>query len=1175
MIVQIGFGKKILGTLENAHDAITMKGNNDKLSPVVAMKEPAQSAEAFLSSLPKRLNSYMWATVLEKQETKYNHEHNEANGRFGPGGDFHAPDEMQQAYHSDVAALSSIQKEEIGNYTNISSGYLNNALRKGIALDPEDQKSINDIQDALMSTTTPFPLTVVRGMKQHNVPGMPKYLEPLFQQFKENIGKDFVDPAFGSTTVDKNPPGTVTGSDPDMVLHISVPKGAHGLYIQDASSVPDEHEFLVPHSTKYTVKSATKKDNGKYFVELQMHIQETKGSEPSALKKDPYHDEGGRFATGGSGDFHSADEMRTAYAEKVAALPSAQKEEIEKYTNTSSMYINNTLRTSADDLDSEDRESVDTLQKALNSTTAPFSFTVLRGLKQQKGSRAPKFLEPMFQELKKNVGKTFTDPAFGSSTVDKTSPKEGTFSNPDMVLHISVPKGAHGLYLQDVSSVPGEHEFLIPHSTKYTVKSATKKPDGKYFVELEMQLQKTKSIEVEEQKHNLNHSSTTGQFIGDDDGAGGVHADVLTTMPAHIAKALSDKGVMTRGADGVYTASLNGKTYRIVPTGSTRIAFSQTGASRIADLVGASDTVPTVHSATVDKEPVVVTEDVKATPLDDKTATEAMEKMPPDQVTKVGMLEYILGMKQDQSGHYTLNQKTGKINLTQLSSALVKKDIAIQSHSFLMKVIGKSFLRNSIDHGILGKFLSKETKALILSKEYAANTEAALGFSKRFEVLHQLAGMKNPTWEDFFKITAHPESQTGGMPPKHPAEPTVVKPLNKPHTPAAHSAPAHGAKPHNPVPRKKPGHRSAGKMLPQLDLSLYLPEKKYHVEPFFFEQKDGTIDALNTAIGSSSQLLSEEMQTIIDRFLQTPASQNMTQADRQALLERAMVASTLADLSPEDQALLLGKQQEPESKYNHEHSGADGKFAPTQVHAKYSDPEDLPSMKSFMESDVPLRNFSQSDDRTSQAGDQVLAAIYKDQGFDGKPHIISDDELTSYIAGGERELYRGVGSVEDEEGAGEKYANDYQSGSYFAGLGNFGNGTYTAITTPGQKITAEAQAGKFGDHILHLSVMPSAKVIDSEALRVEQYAYRDQLEKKIDAAYNTNDDASAKKYNRLLEVVKDRGRFAALRGYDAVHIQRNVDPGKPKGNVDYFNVLNRTATRVQKTVIVVPSYPYA
>jgi len=1003
--------------------------------------------------------------------------------------------------------------------------------------------------------------------------------------------------------------------------------------------------------------------------------------------------------------------------------------------------------------------------------------------------------------------------------------------------------------------------------------------------EIEEQEKPDLTLYLPEEKYNRNHSTTTGQFIGADDGAGGVHADVLTTMPAHIAKALSDKGAMTRGADGVYTANINGKTYRIVPTGSTRIAFSQTGASRIADLVGASDTVPVVHSGTVDKEPVVVSEDVKSTPLDDKTATEAMEKMPPDQVTKVGMLEYILGMKQDQSGHYTLNQKTGKINLTQLSSALVKKDIAIQSHSFLMKVIGKSFLRNSIDHGILGKFLTKETKALILSKEYAANDEAALGFAKRFEILHQLAGMKNPTWEDFFKITAHPESQTGGMPPKHPAVPTSVKPLKKP---AAHGAPAakphaapHGKPAHGviPVPRKKPGHRSHGKMHEPLDLSLYLPEEKQNDEEIDDdtpEHKDQITDAENQAINTIPDTLAPDLVPLVEKFLAGPVAASWTLAERQDFFNRLMGVQSLEDLSARDQELLTGeakynpahghngqftttenahllvhrdgttekgpahpdnqkkdileqvrppdavlkkydiqgaafaekhaqthnmtaeeynkavddkavellknaepwmrvrptilskildderfksqfetntsagimdhdsrseaehdlfgypddlaKEQRPlygylsdhpdgaslrqtrhgmfdsvdeyggvavrfkpevkqkttwtgddslgmggyllpgsmlhpdhtnfsvhgpdpltyqnvsdvrgypeaqfhgglntstiaeivfhndyeltppleaqlkakgisyrvsgtksveqfEEKYNPAHDHV-GKFTTTEnahllVHAdgtrekgpkhpdnqefqkteaKYSNPEDIPYVKNYMDTGKgPIPGSSSATD-----ADACLQEIYKAQGFDGPPHVVEDNVLAQHIKDGEAELYRGVDDGGDpSDGLG--YAASYQSGHYFAGLGVYGNGTYTALTTEGvsDRYSASHVAATYGDDVLHMSVLKNTTAIEKGRLINEWIDYKNDLRTRGKALDDAGKYTESRRIDRLFDLANDPGRYAAMKGYDAIYVDRShVDSINKRA--DFLVVLNRTATRVGKTIL--------
>lgn len=578
------------------------------------------------------------------------------------------------------------------------------------------------------------------------------------------------------------------------------------------------------------------------------------------------------------------------------------------------------------------------------------------------------------------------------------------------------------------------------------------------------------------EKYNHDHSSVNGQFISTDDGDGGVNADVMASMPAHIAKALSDKGAIKDNGDGSFRAQVNGKAYHIVPVGSQTVAFSQVGASRIAKVLGAGDLIPDVHAGKMGDTPVVMAEDTggdKLMSADD--AKDAMSTLPPDKLTKATMLEYLLGMKQDQPGHYLLDGKTGKINLTQLSSALVKHDAMVKIHSFLMKVIGNSRLHESIDHGILGKFLSQEKKALLLSDKFAASPEAKLGLQGRFAILHQLASMKHPTWEDFFAMTAHPDSTSGGKPPELVSE-TTTHVRTGSHADKVETALKPGE--HGKPPRKKPGHRTTAHKK-EMDFSLYLPEKVVLIEVL-------------------------------------------------------------------------------EEKYNHAHSAENGEFTSLEgghqkTEAKYANPEDIPLVQEYMKTG--------NGPRENGEGDPVLKALYAAQGFDGLPHLVEDSQLAEHIQNGEAELFRGV--------EGMHYAKAYQTGDYFAGRGVYGNGTYTAMTTEGTSEETSAQhcASGYGDNVLHLSVLPNTTAITSGRLLKEFSTYTKDIQDKASAAFDQKNYEQGRQYERLLQLIDEPGRFATAKGYDAIYVDRSTVKSSRGKLSDFLVILNRTATRVGKTVL--------
>jgi len=90
-------------------------------------------------------------------------------------------------------------------------------------------------------------------------------------------------------------------------------------------------------------------------------------------------------------------------------------------------------------------------------------------------------------------------------------------------------------------------------------------------------------------------------------------------------------------------------------------------------------------------------------------------------------------------------------------------------------------------------------------------------------------------------------------------------------------------------------------------------------------------------------------------------------------------------------------------------------------------------------------------------GDPVLDRLYKDALYDVKPRgIHTHDEMDDLVKKkGWKELFRGVGAYRTREGSkdgediyitGEENAEAFRSGKYYAGLGIFGNGSYTSTS---------------------------------------------------------------------------------------------------------------------------------
>lgn len=89
----------------------------------------------------------------------------------------------------------------------------------------------------------------------------------------------------------------------------------------------------------------------------------------------------------------------------------------------------------------------------------------------------------------------------------------------------------------------------------------------------------------------------------------------------------------------------------------------------------------------------------------------------------------------------------------------------------------------------------------------------------------------------------------------------------------------------------------------------------------------------------------------------------------------------------------------------------------------------------------------------SKKGDVFLFDLQHELGADGKPDIVSSEELDQHIADGEPELFRGVSQ--------EQFGEQFKDGDLYAGSGCYGNGTYTATGSKAKQY-ADKYAGAQG-----------------------------------------------------------------------------------------------------------------
>lgn len=217
-------------------------------------------------------------------------------------------------------------------------------------------------------------------------------------------------------------------------------------------------------------------------------------------------------------------------------------------------------------------------------------------------------------------------------------------------------------------------------------------------------------------------------------------------------------------------------------------------------------------------------------------------------------------------------------------------------------------------------------------------------------------------------------------------------------------------------------------------------------------------------------------------------------------------------------------------------------------------------------------NTDEPTGRIRQPGDPVLGEIYKRNGYDGRPNVVTPETIDQLRADGHRIVYRGVTDA--------KFAEQFRDGEYFPGLGIYGNGTYTAVGSDADNHTdaldtAREYATEQG-YVMRMAIHKDAKIV---TLKEIQQMAQDELEasaervrqarKAVYAVPHDHPDAAAleatfqsekARDNDVHRLVMDEGRYASIMGYDGVLVERNSAAGQGIG--DYLVMLNRTAIAV-------------
>lgn len=183
--------------------------------------------------------------------------------------------------------------------------------------------------------------------------------------------------------------------------------------------------------------------------------------------------------------------------------------------------------------------------------------------------------------------------------------------------------------------------------------------------------------------------------------------------------------------------------------------------------------------------------------------------------------------------------------------------------------------------------------------------------------------------------------------------------------------------------------------------------------------------------------------------------------------------------------------------------------------------------------------------RKTDAGDVTLSELLKEQGFDGKPRVVTSAEMDALIKNGWSESFRGVTDT--------KFTNQFRDGDLYAGYGVYGNGTYSAYGGDKALSTARKYAGVDGG-VMRMALNPNAKVIDFEDL---SKMYDDDWYDDISARIGKAAGEAKKRLQAELNMNIAMDKSGVLNGYDAIRVP----------NEQYYVILNRTSVAVQNVDI--------
>lgn len=191
---------------------------------------------------------------------------------------------------------------------------------------------------------------------------------------------------------------------------------------------------------------------------------------------------------------------------------------------------------------------------------------------------------------------------------------------------------------------------------------------------------------------------------------------------------------------------------------------------------------------------------------------------------------------------------------------------------------------------------------------------------------------------------------------------------------------------------------------------------------------------------------------------------------------------------------------------------------------------------------------------SKKSEDKLLAEIVKQRGFDAKPTLVNS------LPTGSTPMGRAVTE--------QQFAEQFLAGDYFAGKGQFGNGTYFIQTNDASNLNKTLSL--YGDHQVHAALKPGARTITRTELEAKmkdlvseaEQNEKDVYSKAVEYIQRGDMEGFQRDYSRAqrrTQLLRDPGRVAALLGYDAIF----VTPGQTDTEVV---VLNRGALQAERNI---------